>query len=162
MALSFPIDLLSDAIEIAIRKKNELYENLDNLTQPIETEQTTKNFVIIGRGRGRGRGRSQATTGHDDVNDEQSAQSSNIRRGRGRGRGRGGQTEDANLLKSNLEEFFDYFVKQWFEGSIDYEMWNHATTDGPRTNNHVEGFHFKINSWIDKNHPSVYNLVKFF
>ncbi|CAF0823071.1 unnamed protein product [Brachionus calyciflorus] len=90
------------------------------------------------------------------------------RGGRGvnrRARGRTDQVliqEDSALIKAKLDRFFDYFVNQWFEGTIEYEKWNHSTTIGPRTNNHLEGFHAKVNRWLDKNHPKVYTLIKLF
>ena len=33
---------------------------------------------------------------------------------------------------------------------------------GPRTNNHVEGFHHKLNSWINKPPPDTYELIDIF
>ncbi|CAF0728819.1 unnamed protein product [Brachionus calyciflorus] len=151
MGLSFvPIDLMSEAIEIANEKKNELYNNLETIFQPVQTEeeQITSNFVAIGRGRGRGRGRPRGSTAQrltepiaievdQNVNSNDvivSGRSRGKGRGRVRGRGRGRgcrvgcstaeSNVDISLIKSNLEEFFDYFVKQWFERSIEYEMWN--------------------------------------
>jgi hypothetical protein len=41
-------------------------------------------------------------------------------------------------------------------------LWNHAKTDGPRTNNHLEGFHNKLNRRIKKAHPSIYDLIDTF
>ena len=41
-------------------------------------------------------------------------------------------------------------------------LWNHAHTIGPRTNNHVEGFHNRLNKWIKKPHPDTYQLISVF
>ncbi|CAF1108369.1 unnamed protein product, partial [Brachionus calyciflorus] len=75
-------------------------------------------------------------------------------RGLGRGRGECLVSQDWNVTKSKLESFFDYVINFWFEGSISYDTWNHSTTNGPRTNNHLEGFHAKVNRWLSKNHPT--------
>ncbi|CAF0916597.1 unnamed protein product [Brachionus calyciflorus] len=40
-------------------------------------------------------------------------------------------------------------------------MWNLSSTEGTRINNHLEGFHAKINRWLDKHHPDVYKLILF-
>ena len=34
--------------------------------------------------------------------------------------------------------------------------------DGPRTNNHVEGWHNKINKIGGKSHPNIYEVVELF
>ena len=67
--------------------------------------------------------------------------------------------EEFQPLKAKLEGFFDYFVNTWFEGSIEYSQWNHSQTEGPRTNNHCEGFHNKINRWNEQSHPNIYSLI---
>lgn len=54
----------------------------------------------------------------------------------------------------------DYVNRVWFEGSFPKEIWNQANPDTPRTNNGAEGFHSKINSWLNHRHPSIYKLVK--
>ena len=41
-------------------------------------------------------------------------------------------------------------------------IWNHFETVGPRTNNHVEGFNFKLNQYSFSNHPKIYQLILFF
>jgi hypothetical protein len=37
-----------------------------------------------------------------------------------------------------------YFNAVWFK-TYPISVWNHYETVGPRTNNHVEGFHSKLN-----------------
>jgi hypothetical protein len=39
-------------------------------------------------------------------------------------------------------------------------MRNHSTTGGPRTNDHLERFHAKLNRWLVKSHPCVYIFFK--
>ncbi|CAF0913228.1 unnamed protein product [Brachionus calyciflorus] len=40
-----------------------------------------------------------------------------------------------------IDEIIAYFNNTWLEGQYDLQLWNHAFTVGPRTNNHTEGFH---------------------
>jgi hypothetical protein len=40
--------------------------------------------------------------------------------------------------------------------------WNHFDNVGPRTNNHVEGFHYKLGEYIDNSHPNIYSLIETF
>ncbi|CAF1071876.1 unnamed protein product [Brachionus calyciflorus] len=99
--------------------------------------------------------------------------------GRGRGRGVSNNTEPTSLtvvfqdLTLNIdtigndyckliENFLTYFVDTWFEGNFESKLWNHANTIDPRTNNHVEGFHNKLNKWIAKPHPNIYQLISVF
>ncbi|CAF0943700.1 unnamed protein product [Brachionus calyciflorus] len=42
------------------------------------------------------------------------------------------------------------------------DLWNHANIIGSRTNNHVEGFHHKLNNWITKAHSDSYELIRLF
>ncbi|CAF1004023.1 unnamed protein product, partial [Brachionus calyciflorus] len=141
-----PLDKIDEAFGIILENKNKLFEKL---TSNLLTIGSSNNLLTIsssargrggarGRGRGRGRGRS-----------------------RGRGLGRGQNVENSEQLTLEielnesdicklLENFVAYFVDTWFEGGFDTEIWNHAKTIGPRTNNHVEGFHNRLNKWIRK------------
>ncbi|CAF0726925.1 unnamed protein product [Brachionus calyciflorus] len=152
IALSMvPLENIDDAFGIILERKNELFEKLKtNETESLNTENS--NLLIVGRGsrssRSRGRGRG---------------------RGRERGRGRVQSVEDTpNVIHPQpdlcklIENFVAYFVDTWFEGCFDVAMWNHANTIGPRTNNHVEGFHNKLNKWIQKPHPDTYQLISVF
>ncbi|CAF1133229.1 unnamed protein product, partial [Brachionus calyciflorus] len=147
IALSMvPLDRLDEAFLVLLEKKDELIKNLDlNSNIPAEAINTQ-----TGRGRGRGRGRSRG-------------------RGRGRGRASGAEEnfEEINVQQTSnqallIEEFVTYFVDTWFEGPFSVEFWNVSNTIGPRTNNHVEGFHNKLNSWLNKAHPDVYQLINIF
>ncbi|CAF0799060.1 unnamed protein product [Brachionus calyciflorus] len=66
-----------------------------------------------------------------------------------------------NFIKT-YKNFLTYFEDTWFEGNFESKLWNHAYTIGPRTNNHVEGFHNKLNKWIVKPHPNIYQLISVF
>ncbi|CAF1018080.1 unnamed protein product [Brachionus calyciflorus] len=59
-----------------------------------------------------------------------------------------------------LIEFHDYFKDTWYQKpKFSYELWNHYYTEGPRTNNHVEGYNLKINKYIDYSHPHIYSAI---
>lgn len=52
-----------------------------------------------------------------------------------------------------------YFEQQWLHRWTP-EFWNVYDTEGAKTNNHLEGFHHKLNSCFNRSHPSVYTFVK--
>ena len=54
----------------------------------------------------------------------------------------------------NIGEFIDYIV-------FKSEMWNVLEFDGPRTNNHLEGWHNRLNSFSGRRHPNIYQLMDF-
>lgn len=56
-----------------------------------------------------------------------------------------------------VSKFKDYVTEQWVEG--DRRSWNHYENDGPRTTNHVEGWHHKINNQLRHCHPNIYTLI---
>jgi hypothetical protein len=39
-------------------------------------------------------------------------------------------------------------------------MWNHFETDGSRTINHLEGWHYTLNRAVHHHHPTMYYLLK--
>ena len=41
-------------------------------------------------------------------------------------------------------------------------MWNHHASEGPRTNNSVEGWHSKLSKVSARNHPNLYEVIKLF
>ncbi len=53
-----------------------------------------------------------------------------------------------------------YFNAVWFT-TYPISVWNHYETVGPRTNNHVEGFHSKLNK-ISGRRPNIYRSINFF
>ena len=38
--------------------------------------------------------------------------------------------------------------------------WNHYSTVGPRTTNHIEGWHHKLNNQLHKAHPNLYIIIE--
>ena len=47
-----------------------------------------------------------------------------------------------------INKFRDYVFNTWITNvNFPIALWNHFNADGPRTNNHVEGFHSRINKY---------------
>ena len=61
-----------------------------------------------------------------------------------------------------LNEFMDYFVDNYFEGSFPIELWNHYDTVGPRTNNNLEGYNNKLKTHVSRAHPSIFKSIELF
>ncbi|XP_067668191.1 uncharacterized protein [Haliotis asinina] len=61
-----------------------------------------------------------------------------------------------------IEEFVEYFRRTWMDGSYPLIMWNYFKYDGPRTNNHVEGFHTRLMKKAGKSHPNLFEVVQLF
>ncbi|CAF0707019.1 unnamed protein product [Brachionus calyciflorus] len=59
-------------------------------------------------------------------------------------------------------ELVTYFKSTWINGNYCLEIWNHALTIGPRTNNHSEGFHSKINKMCGHAHPNFFKFIDIF
>ena len=41
-------------------------------------------------------------------------------------------------------------------------MWNHADNEGPAINNHLEGWHARLNRLAKKSHPNIYEVIEIF
>ena len=55
----------------------------------------------------------------------------------------------------DIENFMDYFDQQWM-ATWPPSIWNHYNKNGPRTNNHLEGFHSKLNKHFTSAHPNIF------
>lgn len=55
-----------------------------------------------------------------------------------------------------------YFHETWMIGQYPLSYWNHSKTVGPRTNNHIEGFHSKFNRIIGHSKPNIFKLISLF
>lgn len=60
------------------------------------------------------------------------------------------------------EAFHDYVVTTWvdYDARFPIAMWNHNQTNGPRTNNNVEGFHNRLNRSLPHHHPNIYRFIE--
>ena len=60
-------------------------------------------------------------------------------------------------LPVDVSLFTDYITEQWVE--TDKEMWNHFNPEGPRTTNHLEGWHSKLKKLVQHSHPNIYRII---
>ncbi|XP_062572688.1 uncharacterized protein LOC134234630 [Saccostrea cucullata] len=67
--------------------------------------------------------------------------------------------DEADLTQAT-ESFTDYVTEQWVNG--DRLLWNHFGTEGPRTNNSLEGWHGKLKRMAQHAHPNIFVVVKMF
>ncbi len=58
---------------------------------------------------------------------------------------------------ARIDELEQYFKTTWLSGSYPLKIWNYHEVEGPRTNNHIEGWHNKINRLAHKSHPNILN-----
>jgi len=55
-----------------------------------------------------------------------------------------------------VEELQSYFENTWLNGSYPISIWNYYKVDAPRTKNHIEGWHGKINRVASKSHSNIF------
>ena len=67
------------------------------------------------------------------------------------------QQEAPNLPQ--VDQLIAYFDHTWLNGQFPCRSWNYFDHPGPRTNNHVEGWHSRMNKVVGKPHPNIYELV---
>ena len=59
----------------------------------------------------------------------------------------------------NVDDFITYFDSTWINGQFRLKQWNYYDYDGPRTNNHVEGWHSRLKWIVGKPHPNIFEIV---
>ena len=59
----------------------------------------------------------------------------------------------------NIDKLVSYFDQTWMNRQFSYRQWNYFNYTGPRTNNHVEGWHSRLSKVVGKAHPNVYKLA---
>jgi hypothetical protein len=62
----------------------------------------------------------------------------------------------------NVEEFFDYVTSTWIDSDalFDRVLWNYYDFKSLRTNNHVEGWHHRLNNDLNIVHPHFYIFIR--
>ena len=65
--------------------------------------------------------------------------------------------EDADLNNPAVLQFTDYVTEVWVD-SAGRSTWNHFNSTGPRTNNHVEGWHGRMNK-VGHPHPNLFYFI---
>ena len=55
-----------------------------------------------------------------------------------------------------------YFETTWIAGTFHTSEWNLYEIEGPRTNNHLEGWHNRLRRVVGKSHPNIFECVEVF
>ena len=63
---------------------------------------------------------------------------------------------------SRVSEFICYYNSTWISGQYPMRVWNFFRYCGPRTNNHVEGYHSRLIKKAGKSHPNIFEVVALF
>ena len=63
---------------------------------------------------------------------------------------------------SKVQNYADYFDETWINGQFRPRMWNYYAHSGPRTNNHLEGWHNRMKRIARKAHPNLYEVLELF
>ena len=68
--------------------------------------------------------------------------------------------EDIDSADTNIATlgFTDYITSYWVEENR--HLWNHYATEGPRTTNHLKGWHGKLKNLVKAPHPNIYRLIQ--
>ena len=61
-----------------------------------------------------------------------------------------------------VESFVIYIDQTWINGNFRPRMWNYYAHTGPRTNNHLEGWHNRMKRISRKAHPNLYEILELF
>ena len=61
-----------------------------------------------------------------------------------------------------VESFATYIDQTWMNGNFRPRMWNYYAHTGPRTNNHLEGWHNRMKRISRKAHPNLYEILELF
>lgn len=65
------------------------------------------------------------------------------------------------LMYNDPQDVSVYFEVNWIQRRGP-QKWNHYHNEEQRTNNHVEGWHSRLNKIVRKAHPNVFELVEVF
>ena len=61
-----------------------------------------------------------------------------------------------------IDEFIAYFETTWIAGTFHTADWNLYETEGLRSNNHLEGWHNRLQRVVGKSHPNIFECVEVF
>ncbi|XP_053202906.1 uncharacterized protein LOC128387687 [Panonychus citri] len=68
------------------------------------------------------------------------------------------EAPEDNEMDALLEYFYDNFFKD--AARFPNDIWNHSSNNGPRTTNHIEGWHNLLNNSIKVAHPNLWIFIK--
>jgi hypothetical protein len=59
------------------------------------------------------------------------------------------------------DDFLDYMTETWIDDNslFDIDLWSQYKNDGPRTNNHIEGYNNGLNKLLGT-HPNIYKFIE--
>jgi len=72
---------------------------------------------------------------------------------------------DSPTSDNDCIRFLDYVVNTWVDdvdSLFHRSLWSHSENFGVRTNNHLEGWHNRLNRLIPRCHPNVFQLISIF
>ena len=58
-----------------------------------------------------------------------------------------------------IDYFVEYFGRTWINGQYRISQWNYYDCHGPRTNNHVEGWHSWLKKIVRESHPNIFEII---
>jgi hypothetical protein len=61
------------------------------------------------------------------------------------------------LTPTSIQSHLLTVTEYWVESH--QHIWNHFDTDGPRTTNHLEGWHHKLKNHVAHPHPNIFYLI---
>jgi len=64
--------------------------------------------------------------------------------------------------RDDYTKLTDYVTETWIEEQFSQPAWNHYQTEGPRTNNHLEGWYNKLKKRVGVTHPTIYKIIEEF
>ncbi len=67
--------------------------------------------------------------------------------------------DDASQLVA-IDEYIAYFQSTWIDGNFLPRTWNYYTYEGPRTNNHLKGWHNRLKFICGKAHPDFLEFIE--
>ena len=64
----------------------------------------------------------------------------------------------------HVDDLVLYFNSTWMNGQFKHHQWNYFNFKGPRTNNHVEGWHSRLKKVVSiyKPHSNIYEIIDVF
>ena len=71
--------------------------------------------------------------------------------------------EDAPTEVPGVQGFMNYVTETWVEDinpRFSRDIWNHFDNNGPRTTNHLEGWHRGLNLEMARAHPNIFEAIQ--
>ena len=71
------------------------------------------------------------------------------------------KSHESPVTKDKLNQLLTYFDRTWRKNTSKFgpSLWNRFNILGPRTNNHIEGWHSSLNKKIGSAHPNIFKFI---